>query len=91
VKGIKIKLKKKQKKKLKASAFSLWTAYNIKRWNRKNKTNEEKEKKSAMLDPRVIFIILIIILNLHDSSLSESSYNTWPKSLGCGSGCKVVS
>jgi len=23
-------------------------------------------------DPRVIFIILIIILNLHDSSLSES-------------------
>jgi len=24
----------------------LWTAYNIKRWNRKKKTNEEKEKKS---------------------------------------------
>jgi hypothetical protein len=46
---------------------------------------------AATLDPRVIFIILIIILNLHDSSLSESSYNTGPKSLECGSGCKVVS
>ena len=29
---------------------------------------------AATLDPRVIFIILIIILNLHDSSLSESGY-----------------
>ena len=46
---------------------------------------------AATLDPRVIFIILIIILNLHDSSLSESGYNTGPKSLECGSGCKVVS
>jgi len=46
---------------------------------------------AATLDPRVIFIILIIILNLHDSSLSESDYNTGPKSLECGSGCKVVS
>jgi hypothetical protein len=46
---------------------------------------------AATLDPRVIFIILIIILNLYDSSLSESGYNTRPKSLGCGSGCKVVS
>jgi hypothetical protein len=45
---------------------------------------------AATLDPRVIFIILII-LNLHDSSLSESGYNTGPKSLECGSGCKVVS
>jgi len=45
----------------------------------------------ATLDPRVIFIILIIILNLHDSSLSESGYNTEPKSRECGSGCKVVS
>jgi hypothetical protein len=44
----------------------------------------------ATLDPRVIFIILIIILNLHNSSLSESDCNTGPKSLGCGSGCKVV-
>jgi hypothetical protein len=43
---------------------------------------------AATLDPRVIFII---ILNLHDSSLSESGCNTGPKSLGCGSGCKVVS
>ena len=43
---------------------------------------------AATLDPRVI---LIIILNLHDSSLSESGYNTGPKSLECGSGCKVVS
>jgi hypothetical protein len=45
---------------------------------------------AATLDPRVIFIILII-LNLHDSSLSESGYNTGPKSLECGSGCKVLS
>jgi len=45
---------------------------------------------AATLDPRVIFIILII-LNLHDSSLSESGCNTGPKSLGCGSGCKVMS
>jgi hypothetical protein len=45
----------------------------------------------ATLDPRVIFIILIIILNLHDSSLSESDYNTEPKSLECKSSCKVVS
>jgi hypothetical protein len=46
---------------------------------------------AATLDPRVILIILIIILNLHDSSLSESDCNTKPNSLGCGSGCKVVS
>jgi len=46
---------------------------------------------AATLDPRVIFIILIIILNLHDSSLSESGYNTGSKSLECESGCKVVS
>jgi hypothetical protein len=45
---------------------------------------------AATLDPRVIFIILII-LNLHYSSLSESGYNTGPKSLECGSDCKVVS
>jgi hypothetical protein len=46
---------------------------------------------AATLDPRVIFIILIIILNIYDSSLSESGCNTRPKSLGCGSGYKVVS
>jgi len=46
---------------------------------------------AVMLDPRVIFIILIIVLNLHDSSLSESGCNTGTKSLQCGSGCKVVS
>jgi len=46
---------------------------------------------TAMPDPRVMFIILIITLNLHDPSLSESDYNTRPNSLGCGSGCKVVS
>jgi hypothetical protein len=46
---------------------------------------------TATSDPRVIFIILIIILNLHDPSLSGSDYNTRPNSLGCGSGCKVVS
>jgi hypothetical protein len=46
---------------------------------------------AATLDPRVIFIILIIILNLHDSSLIESGCNSGPKSLGCGFGCKVLS
>ena len=46
---------------------------------------------AATIDPGVIFIILIIILNLHDSSLRESGCNTEPKSLGCGSDCKVVS
>jgi hypothetical protein len=45
----------------------------------------------ATFDPRVIFIILIILLNLHDSSLNESGCNTRPKSLECESGCKVVS
>jgi hypothetical protein len=46
---------------------------------------------TATLDPRVIFIILIIILNLHDSSLSEFDGNTRPNSFGCGSDCKIVS
>jgi len=41
-------------------------------------------------DPKVIFIILIITLNLHDLSLSDFGCNTRPNSLGCGSGCKVV-
>jgi hypothetical protein len=45
----------------------------------------------ATLDPKIIFIILIIILNLHDSSLSESGCNTGPKSLECEFGCKVMS
>jgi hypothetical protein len=45
---------------------------------------------ATTLDPRVIFKILIIILNLHDSSLSESGCNTGLKSLEYGSGCKVV-
>jgi hypothetical protein len=36
---------------------------------------------AATLDPRIIFIILIIILNLHDSSLRESDCNTRPNSL----------
>ena len=42
-------------------------------------------------DLRVIFIILIIILNLHDPSLSGFGYNIKPNSLGCGFGCKVIS
>jgi hypothetical protein len=46
---------------------------------------------TATPDPRVIFIILIITLNLHDPSLSGSDCNTRSNSLGCGSGCKVVS
>ena len=46
---------------------------------------------AATSDLRVIFIILIIKLNLHDQSLSEPGYNTGPKNIGCGSGYKVVS
>jgi hypothetical protein len=46
---------------------------------------------TATLDPRVIFIILIIILNLYDLRLSECGCKTGPKSIGCGSGYKVVS
>jgi hypothetical protein len=45
---------------------------------------------AAMSDLKVIFIILIIKLNLHDPSLSEPSYNTGSKNIGCGSGYKVV-
>jgi len=44
---------------------------------------------AATSDPRVIFIILII--TLHDPSLSGFGCNTRPNNLGCGSGCKVVS
>jgi hypothetical protein len=36
---------------------------------------------SATLDPKVIFIILIIILNLHDPSLSEFGCNIKPGAL----------
>jgi hypothetical protein len=39
---------------------------------------------AATLDPRVIFIILIILLNLHNSSLSESGCNTGLKALDVG-------
>jgi hypothetical protein len=46
---------------------------------------------AAMSDLRVIFIILIITLNLHDPSLNEFDCNTRPNSIGCRSGCKVVS
>jgi hypothetical protein len=42
-------------------------------------------------DLKVIFIILIIKLNLHDPSLSEPGCNTGPKNIGCGSGYKVMS
>jgi len=46
---------------------------------------------AATPDLRVIFIILIITLNLHDPSLNRFSCNTRPNSLGCGFGCKVMS
>jgi hypothetical protein len=46
---------------------------------------------TATPDQRVIFIILMITLNLHDSSLRGSDCNTRPNSLGYGSGCKVAS
>jgi hypothetical protein len=45
---------------------------------------------AATPNPKVIFIILIIILNLYDPSLSESGCNTKPNSLGYSSGSKVV-
>ena len=37
---------------------------------------------TATPDPKIIFIILIITLNLHDLSLSEFGCNTRPSSLG---------
>jgi len=40
---------------------------------------------------RVIFIILIITLNLHDLNLSGFDCNTRPNSIGRGFSCKVVS
>ena len=46
---------------------------------------------TATPDLKVIFIILIITLNLHDPSLSEPNYNTEPKNIGSGSGYKAVS
>jgi hypothetical protein len=39
---------------------------------------------AATLDSRVIIIILIIILNLHDSSLSESGCNIGLRALDVG-------
>jgi hypothetical protein len=42
-------------------------------------------------DLKVIFIILIITLNLHDPSLNEHDYNTRSKNIRCGSDYKVVS
>ena len=44
---------------------------------------------AATPDLRVIFIILLIALNLHDSSLSESDCNTGSKNIIFGSGYKV--
>jgi hypothetical protein len=46
---------------------------------------------TATLGLKIIFVIFIITLNLHDLSLSEFGCNTRPNSLGYGSGCKVVS
>jgi len=46
---------------------------------------------AATSDLRVIFIILIITLNLHDPSLSRFGCNTRPNSIGCMSDCNVVS
>ena len=54
---------------------------------------------SAKLYPRILGlaatpdlkVILIITLNLHDPSLSGGGCNTRSNSLGCRSGCKVVS
>jgi len=45
---------------------------------------------TATPDPKIIFIILIITLNLHDLSLSEFDCNIRPNSFGRGFGYKVV-
>ena len=45
---------------------------------------------AATPDLKVILIILIIKLNLHDRSLSEPNCNTGLKNFGCGSGYKAV-
>ena len=39
---------------------------------------------ATTLDPKVIFIILLLILNLHDSSLNESDCNIRPIALDVG-------
>jgi hypothetical protein len=44
----------------------------------------------ATFNLKVIFIILIITLNLHNPSLNEFSCNIRPNNLRCGSDCKVV-
>jgi len=46
---------------------------------------------AAIPDPRAIFVILLITLNLHDPGLSGSGCNTRLNSFGCGFGCKVMS
>jgi len=46
---------------------------------------------AATLDPRIRFIILIIIFNLYDLSLNEHDCNTGLKSIGCGSIYQVMS
>ena len=46
---------------------------------------------AGMPDLRVIFIILIIKLNLHNPSLSKPGCKTGLKNIGCGSRYKVVS
>ena len=46
---------------------------------------------TATPDLKIILIILIITLKLHDPSLSGFDCNTRPNSLGCRSGCKFVS
>ena len=46
---------------------------------------------AATPDLKVIFIILIITLNLHDPSLSEPDCNTGPRNIRCTFDYKVVS
>jgi len=45
---------------------------------------------AATPDPRVIFIILIITLNLHNPSLSGFGCNIKSNNLGCEYDCKVL-
>jgi hypothetical protein len=87
-----LKKKKKKKNLLKKKTYPRDAAGNffcIK--NIKKNKNLKILGLAATPDLRVIFIILIIKLNLHDPSLSDYSCNTGPKNTGCESGYKVVS
>jgi hypothetical protein len=80
----------------------MWRVYSFKIKNIKKNLRSKSSSFSIKLyheilglaatsNLKVIFIILIITLNLHDPSLSEPDCNTGPRNIGCGSDYKVVS